>query len=135
VADSLYDRVGGERFFVDLINRFYDGVESDPVLRPLYPSDLSPSRRHLAMFLAQYWGGPPAYNTERGHPRLRMRHVPFAIGAPERDAWLAHMLSAISASSASPSDQEALRTYFQSAATSLINRFPQPRAPLDMRQP
>ncbi|HEY3063997.1 MAG TPA: globin [Chloroflexota bacterium] len=129
MADSLYDRVGGEPFFVDLVNRFYDRVESDPVLRPLYPSDMGPSRRHLAMFLAQYWGGPPAYNQERGHPRLRMRHVPFAIGAAERDAWLEHMLSAVAASPASAADREALRGYFQSAASSLVNRFPQPSTP------
>ncbi len=133
MPDSLYDRVGGERFFVDLVNTFYDGVESDPVLRTLYPADLSPSRRHLAMFLAQYWGGPPAYHEERGHPRLRMRHVPFAIGAAERDAWLAHMLSAVAQSSATDADKAALRSYFESAARSLVNQFPQPGKSLDMR--
>jgi hemoglobin len=122
--DTLYARVGGDQFFFDLVDRFYDRVESDAVLRPLYPDDLSPSRRHLALFLAQYWGGPPHYNTERGHPRLRMRHVPFAIGPAERDAWLRHMLKAVASSGAEPADREALRSYFESAATSLINRFP-----------
>jgi len=100
-------------------------VESDPLLRRLYPADLTPSRRHLALFLAQYWGGPPTYNAERGHPRLRMRHVPFAIGAAERDAWLRHMLAAVSSSSADAADQAALRAYFESAASSLVNRFPE----------
>ena len=121
--DTLYDRVGGEPFFVELIDAFYAGVETDPVLRPLYPDDLAPSRRHLAMFLAQYWGGPPRYNAERGHPRLRMRHAPFAIGTRERDAWLNHMLGAVAASAAAAGDKQALIAYFESAASSLINRF------------
>ncbi|MDQ3810718.1 MAG: globin, partial [Chloroflexota bacterium] len=79
-APTLFDRVGGQAFFDDLVGRFYAGVEHDPILRPLYPADLTGSRRHLAMFLGQYWGGPPAYSAERGHPRLRMRHAPFVIG-------------------------------------------------------
>ncbi|MGH9295887.1 MAG: hypothetical protein ACRD0B_11190, partial [Acidimicrobiales bacterium] len=66
---SLYERVGGDEWFVTLVDRFYDGVENDPVLRPLYPADLVSPRRHLAMFLAQYFGGPPDYNADRGHPR------------------------------------------------------------------
>ena len=111
------------------MDQFYDQVERDPRLRPLYPQDLGPSRRHLALFLAQYWGGPPTYNTERGHPRLRMRHVPFAIGQPERDAWLEHMLAAVDASPASQRSSR-LRAYFESAATSLINRFPEHGAAL-----
>jgi len=127
---SLYDRVGGDAFFFDLVNHFYDQVEHDPVLRPLYPADLAPSRRHLTLFLAQYWGGPQTYNTERGHPRLRMRHVPFAIGPAERDAWLEHMFAAVDISLATPDDRQALRAYFESAATSLINRFPERGAAL-----
>ncbi len=128
-TESVYQRVGGEAFFVDLVNRFYDGVESEPLLRPLYPADLAGPRRHLALFLAQYWGGPPAYNEERGHPRLRMRHAPFAIGPRERDAWLRLMLQAVDGSPASDADKAALRTYFSTAATSLINQFPEPGTP------
>ena len=93
--DALFDRVGGEEFFVDLVDRFYLGVAGDPLLRPLYPDDLSESSRHLALFLMQYWGGPGTYSDERGHPRLRMRHAPFVIGPPEREAWLRHMLGAL----------------------------------------
>ena len=130
MPDSLYDRVGGEPFFFDLVDRFYVAVASDALLRPLYPADLSPSRRHLALFLAQYWGGPPTYNAERGHPRLRMRHVPFAIGPAERDAWLRHMLAAVESSSADAADRSALRAYFETAASSLVNRFPEHGAPL-----
>jgi hemoglobin len=125
MPDSLFARVGGHHFFAALVDHFYDAVEADAVLRPLYPTDLSPSRQHLALFLAQYWGGPPTYNEQRGHPRLRMRHVPFAIGQPERDAWLAHMQAAVAASPATDADKQALNEYFASAATSLINRFPE----------
>ena len=90
---TVYDAVGGQAFFDRLVDRFYDGVESDDVLLPLYPDpdDLQGARRRLAMFLAQYWGGPTTYNEERGHPRLRMRHAPFAIGPEARERWLAHM--------------------------------------------
>lgn len=118
---SLYDRVGGQPFFTSLVDHFYQGIETDPVLRPLYPADLDPPKRHLALFLTQYWGGPRTYNEVRGHPRLRMRHVPFRIGQAERDAWLTHMRSAVEASPASPTDAAALLAYFETAATSLIN--------------
>ena len=93
---SVYDIVG-EKFFVDLVDAFYDGVETDPVLIPLYPegTETSGARHRLALFLAQYWGGPDAYMEERGHPRLRMRHAPYVIADRERDHWLMHMATAI----------------------------------------
>ena len=126
--DTLYERVGGEAFFSALVERFYVRVEGDPIVRSLYPSDLEPPKRHLALFLAQYWGGPRTYSLERGHPRLRMRHFPFRIGRRERDAWLRHMHEAVEASDASPADAEALLAYFETAATSLVN---QPRSDSD----
>ena len=96
VDRSLYEIVGGD-FFVRLVDAFYDGVEHDEVLLRLYPegSDTVGARRRLALFLAQYWGGPHDYMDERGHPRLRMRHFDFAIGELERDHWLMHMATAI----------------------------------------
>jgi hemoglobin len=118
---TLYEAVGGMPFFEALVDRFYDGVETDEVLRPLYPADLEPSRRHLALFLAQYWGGPSAYDDERGHPRLRMRHVPFEIGPAERDRWLAHMREAVEALAPSPEASEALLGYFGVSAEALRN--------------
>ncbi len=121
-GDTLYERVGGDAFFISLVDRFYAGIEDEPVVRALYPDDLEAPRRHLALFLIQYWGGPRAYSEERGHPRLRMRHFPFPIGQRERDAWLRHMLAAVEKSPASPDDLEALSAYFETAATSLINR-------------
>jgi hemoglobin len=83
---NVYEALGGQPFFDDLVERFYRRVAMDPLLRPLYPDDLGGPRRHLALFLGQYWGGPATYSDERGHPRLRMRHAPFVIGEPERCA-------------------------------------------------
>jgi len=124
-VDALYDRVGGEQFFVDLVDRFYLGVAGDPLLRPLYPDDLAESSRHLALFLVQYWGGPGTYGEQRGHPRLRLRHAPFVIGLPERDAWLRHMLGSLGeleeAGRIAPADAAELRAYLEMAATQLVN--------------
>jgi hemoglobin len=124
-VDALFDRVGGEQFFVDLIDHFYLGVAGDPLLRPLYPDDLAESKRHLALFLVQYWGGPPTYNEERGHPRLRMRHAPFVVGPAEHDAWLRHMNGAVEhmveVKRLTAADAEELGAYFAMAARSLIN--------------
>jgi hemoglobin len=124
-VDALYERVGGEAFFVDLVNRFYLGVAGDPLLRPLYPDDLRESSRHLALFLMQYWGGPGTYGEERGHPRLRMRHAPFVIGPAERAAWMRHMLGALleleSAARISAADALELRDYLEMASNSLVN--------------
>jgi hemoglobin len=96
----LFETVGGEKFFVDLVDRFYDGVETDQVLIPLYPEgdDTVGARRRLSLFLMQYFGGPDTYMQERGHPRLRMRHFPYTIGEKERDHWLLHMISAVDVS-------------------------------------
>ena len=120
---SFFDAAGGMPFFEALVGGFYARVETDPVLRPLYPEpDLAGARRRLTLFLAQYWGGPRTYDVERGHPRLRMRHLPFAIGPRERDAWLAAMHSAI-ADLDPPSDVAArLRAYFDMAAEAMRNR-------------
>ena len=120
---TVYDRVGGMPFFERLVDRFYVGVETDPVLRPVYPEqDLAGARHRLTLFLAQYWGGPRTYDAERGHPRLRMRHFPFAIGPAERDRWLVHMRVAI-AELAPPSDvADAFEHYFDNAAEAMRNR-------------
>ena len=128
VADTqqtLYEAVGGMAFFEGLVDRFYEGVASDPVLLRLYPEpeDLAPARHRLTLFLAQYWGGPSAYNDERGHPRLRMRHAPFAIGPEERDHWLVAMRAAIASMDPPEPVAQALHEYFDMAAESMRNRF------------
>jgi hemoglobin len=120
-VESFFDRVGGQPFFDALVDRFYAGVETDPVLRPLYPADLTDPKSHLALFLAQYWGGPPTYSELRGHPRLRLRHAPFVIGLPERDAWMRHMSEAVRTAGLEPDDEGALMEYLEMAARSLIN--------------
>jgi hemoglobin len=120
---SLYTRAGGLPFFERLVDRFYEGVRDDAVLRPLYPEeDLAPAARRLTLFLVQYWGGPGTYTEERGHPRLRMRHVPFPIGSDERDRWLTHMRAAVDASGADPDTAAELLRYFEMAAEAMRNQ-------------
>ncbi len=111
-------------FFEKLVDHFYDGVASDPHLLSVYPKpdDLVPARRHLTLFLAQYWGGPPTYSAERGHPRLRMRHFPFAIGTIERDRWLEHMTVAIDEMDPPPEARDQFLDYFAKAAEMVRNR-------------
>ena len=121
VEISVFELVGGQPFFDALVDAFYERVERDPVLRPIYPEDLAPGKRALAMFLAQYWGGPPEYSAEKGHPRLRMRHAPFTIGQEQRDAWLASMLAALDDTDAPVAAKAAMREYFAMAATAMIN--------------
>jgi hemoglobin len=123
---SFYDAVGGEETFTRLVARFYAEVESDPVLRPVYPSrDLGPAAEHLRLFLMQYWGGPGTYSERRGHPRLRMRHAHFSIGPAERDAWLRHMRTALDEIALDPASDEELWGYLVMAAHSLVNRPPE----------
>jgi hemoglobin len=120
-ARTAFERWGGKTFFDELIERFYAGVVGDPLLRPLYPEDLTESKVHLALFFMQYWGGPRWYSEQRGHPRLRMRHAPFAIGAAQAEAWLRHMNSAVREAGMDPSDEAELLDYLDMAARSLIN--------------
>ncbi|HEY3231219.1 MAG TPA: globin [Roseiflexaceae bacterium] len=119
---TIYELAGGDAPFRRLIDAFYRRVEQEPLLRPLYPADLAPSREHLFLFVTQYFGGPPRYNAERGHPRLRLRHAPFAIGQADRDAWVRQMLAAIDEAGFAEPARGALRDYFERAATFLINQ-------------
>jgi hemoglobin len=110
-------------FFERLVEVFYEGIATDEVLLPLYPeqSDLTGARERLHLFLAQYWGGPTTYMENRGHPRLRMRHMPFVIGALERDRWLIHMAAAVEAATEDPQIRAELMAYFVPAAEHLRN--------------
>jgi hemoglobin len=122
VSAGFYERVGGEATFRLLVERFYAGVATDPVLRPLYPEqDLQPAADRLALFLIQYWGGPTTYSDNRGHPRLRMRHAPFVIGAAERDAWLQQMSHALSSLELPEELATELWSYLTMAAGSMVN--------------
>ena len=118
---SMYERLGGMAFFEGLTERFYDRVAQDEVLRPLYPKDLEAPRRHLCLFLAQFWGGPRLYDEERGNPRLRARHLPFKIGKESRDHWFAHMSEAVKEAHVGALEEAQLLTYFDAASTHMIN--------------
>lgn len=123
-AESFYDAVGGEETFRRIIGRFYAEVANDEVLRPIYPEeDLGPAEERLRLFLMQYWGGPHTYSERRGHPRLRMRHVPFKIGPIERDAWLRCMRIAVDEAGLSDEHRERLWAYLEMAANSLMNSW------------
>jgi hemoglobin len=124
---TIYELAGGEETFRLMVERFYARVAEDPVLRAVYPEeDLSGAAERLTLFLIQYWGGPTTYSDRRGHPRLRMRHQPFAIGKPERDAWLSQMTAAVESLELAPEIRKALLDYFETASTAMINQ-PDPR--------
>ena len=122
---TFFDEIGGHPTFAGIVGRFYETVAHDPVLLPLYPEeDLGPARERLTMFLEQYWGGPRTYSDRRGHPRLRMRHSPFAIGIAERDAWLTAMRHAVDGAGLSPEQDARLWAYLVMAADSMVNVNP-----------
>jgi hemoglobin len=129
VPGSMYDEIGPDAF-TRLVDAFYAGVAADPRLRPMYPeADLRPAAERLRLFLVQYWGGPRTYSDQRGHPRLRMRHMPFAIGPVQRDAWLEHMRTALDTLALTPEQDAEMWTYLVTAAHAMVNRFddvPQP---------
>jgi hemoglobin len=127
VIGNVFEAAGGEATFRLLVGRFYARVADDPLLRALYPEeDLSSATERLTLFLIQYWGGPSTYNELRGHPRLRLRHQPFAIGRAERDAWLGHMTAAVESLDLTPALRKALLDYFETASAAMINRPAQP---------
>ncbi len=125
LEQPLYDRVDPE-FFTRLVDRFYDGVLINPVLAPLYPAeDLDGARERLRLFLTQFWGGPQTYSEQRGHPRLRMRHEPFAIGEAQREAWFRLMATAVGAEveagALSEQDEASMLGYFDHSARFMMN--------------
>jgi hemoglobin len=118
---SIYQIAGGDAPFRRMVERFYDRIERDPLLRPMFPADLVPGREHQFLFITQYFGGPQRYQELRGHPRLRMRHNPFPIDTAARDAWLGHMLAALEEAGFPEEVKPAMREYFERAATFMIN--------------
>jgi len=124
VDETLFHRIGGHDFFVSLVAGFYQGIETDEILRPMYPEgDLTESQHHLVMFLEQYWGGPRTYQEQRGHPRLRMRHAPFEIDDDARDRWISHMKNSLAQFDLEPAVRDELWTYLVTAAHSLVNKI------------
>jgi hemoglobin len=121
-APTFFDAVGGEPTFRRLVDKFYEGVREDPLLRPMYPEeDLGPAADRLTLFLMQYWGGPTTYSDERGHPRLRIRHAPFRVDAAARDAWLHHMRVAVDSLGLPDPARTALWDYLERAAYFMVN--------------
>lgn len=129
VTDTVWAQVGGTETFERLVRLFYEGVKQDPVLAPMYPSgddgetDWEGAIWRLRTFLEQYWGGPTTYSDRRGHPRLRMRHMPYAVTPDMRDRWLLHMMAAVDAIALDESHDLLLRDYLTRAAYSLVNRM------------
>lgn len=119
---SVFDLVGGEEPLRLVVDRFYDKVGADPILRPMYPPVLAEAKRRLFLFLVQFFGGPTRYSEERGHPRLRMRHFPFAIDRLARDHWLAHMRAAIDEVGIEEPARSMMRDYFERSSAFLINQ-------------
>lgn len=123
MQQTVYEMIGGEPVFKRLVDEFYARVEADPQLRPMFPDDLEPGKRWQFLFLMQFFGGPNRYAEERGHPRLRMRHMPFPIDEAARDRWLEHMLTAIDVVGIAEPARGIMREYFQRAATHMINHW------------
>ncbi|MFS0912597.1 globin [Microbacterium sp. 179-I 3D2 NHS] len=119
---TFYDEVGGRETFARIVSVFYREVALDPVLKPMYPEeDLGPAEQRLLLFLEQYWGGPTTYGETRGHPRLRMRHMPFRVDADARDRWLRHMRTAVNEAELSPLHESTLWDYLERAAHAMVN--------------
>lgn len=119
---SFWQDVGGRPTFERLVRAFYAGVASDPPLLALYPEqDLEPAIHRLTGFLEQYWGGPSTYSEQRGHPRLRMRHMPFAVTFDARDRWLTHMRAAVDTLHLPPLQEQLLWDYLERAAHAMVN--------------
>lgn len=129
-AATVFQLVGGMPAFVRLVESFYGRVEHDDLLRPEYPENLESGKRHLARFLAQYWGGGPIYSAERGHPRLRMRHANFNIRPETAERWARHMAAAVHEQGWPPDAEAQMLDYIARATPTLINRPPAGASPI-----
>ena len=123
-GETFYDAIGGYPTIAKIVDRFYEGVATDEVLRPLYPEeDLGPAAERFTLFLVQYWGGPTTYSDTRGHPRLRMRHAPFKVTPKARDLWLLHFRAGLDAANLSPEHDAQFWDYITHAAQFMVNSF------------
>jgi hemoglobin len=119
---TFYDEIGGFETIRAIVAKFYEGVAQDAVLRPMYPdADLAPAEERFRLFLVQYWGGPTTYSEQRGHPRLRMRHAPFAVDLDARDRWLGHFRAALDAADLTPEQDAQFWAYVTHAANFMVN--------------
>lgn len=122
MSDTFYDEIGGEETIRRIVGRFYEGVADDDLLRPMYPEDdLGPAADRLSLFLMQYWGGPTTYSDTRGHPRLRMRHAPYAVTPAARDRWLHHFAHGLASVDLTHEQQAKFWAYATHAAQFMVN--------------
>ena len=127
--DAVVYSLIGEDGFERLTVAFYRGVASDDILRPMYPEGdaaLEAARLRLREFLVYRFGGPQRYIAARGHPRLRARHMPFAVDQAARDRWVKLMDAALAEMKLPAEAERILREFFANTATFLINRGEQP---------
>jgi hemoglobin len=124
---TFYDAIGGFPVIAKIVARFYAGVAEDEVLRPIYPEqDLGPAQERFTMFLVQYWGGPTTYSERRGHPRLRMRHAPFAVTPLAKEHWLRHFRAGLDEANLPPELDAQFWDYVTHAAQFMVNTFDEP---------
>lgn len=121
-AETIHARLGGDEPFWRIARAFYARVDRDPRIRGWFPDNLDEPIRNQAEFLIQYFGGPQAYSQRKGHPRLRMRHAPYAIDLAARNAWMEHMLGALEDAAIPEPERALMREYFEKASLFLINR-------------
>jgi hemoglobin len=124
-----FEQVGGQPVIDRLVDRFYDEMDAQPAaaaLRALHAPDLTEIRRVLKVYLGEWLGGPRRYSQERGHPRLRARHLPFPIGLAERDAWLACMHTALTQTVADEDARDGIYAAMARLADFMRNRPGEP---------
>src|SRR3954447_172883 len=126
-GQTFYDAIGGYPTIAKIVDRFYEGVATDEVLRPLYPEqDLTAAAERFTMFLVQYWGGPTTHSQRRGPPRLRMRHAPFAVTPLAKEHWLKHFRAGLDEANLPPDLDAQFWDYVTHAAQFMVNTFEQP---------
>ncbi|HEY9565055.1 MAG TPA: globin [Nocardioides sp.] len=121
-AVTFYDEIGGFETIRRIVDTFYQGVATDPLLRPMYPEeDLGPAAERFTLFLVQYWGGPTTYSDTRGHPRLRMRHAPFEVTPAAAQRWLVHFRAGLDEVALSEEHDARFWDYVTHAAQFMVN--------------
>ena len=130
---NVYQEIGGEDGFLHLTDAFYDRVAADPLLRPLFPPNMAPGKRRLALFMAESLGGPPLWSRERRFHHLLNAHHNRDFTEDERDAWVNHMLAAIEDRGITGEARLILRDFVLSGADLALSHYP--RRPIQVNVP
>jgi hemoglobin len=124
---TFYDEIGGYETIHQIVGTFYEGVAADELLRTMYPEeDLGPAEERFTLFLCQYWGGPSTYSERRGHPRLRMRHAPFAVTPTAKEHWLRAFRAGLDSAGLTPEQDAQFWDYILHAAQFMVNTPEEP---------